>query len=70
MRAHMYFWRGLICLASPPYVVDPKFLFVSRVGETSTLLAETEHKSLRRKNILLIQLGAIWVYLSSVFWDM
>jgi len=47
-------------------VIVPKFLFVSRAGETSALLAETEHKSLRRKNILLIQLGAIWMYKKSV----
>jgi len=61
----MYFWCGLICLASLSYVIDPKFLFVSRAEETSALLAEAEHKSLRRKNILLIQLGAIWVDVKS-----
>ena len=54
MRAHMYFWRGIICLTSLSYVIVPKILFVSRAGETITLLAEAEHKSLRRKNILLI----------------
>jgi len=62
----MYFWRGLICLTSLSYVIVPKILFVSRVGETSVLLAEIEHKSLRRENILLIQLQVMWLYINTL----